>query len=340
MKFLIVGPAWVGDMIMSQTLYKYIKQLHPDAIIDVLAPQATVALLALMPEVRNAITVELGHGQFNLVTRYQLGKKLRAEKYDHAIVTPNSFKSALTPFFANIPQRTGWLGEQRYILLNDARRLDKQKYPLMIQRFAALAINKHEALPEQLPFPKFLMNAEHVSQALDVVLGQKTINKPILALCPGAEFGPAKRWPYEYYAAVAQQKVAEGWAVWLFGSPKEAEAATIIQQATNNACVDVIGKTTLLQAISLLSLTSAVICNDSGLMHVAAALDKPLVVVYGSSSPKFTPPLSQQVKMLSLNLDCSPCFKRECPLGHLHCLKKLMPEQVLNAIQELNVATD
>lgn len=334
MKYLVVGPAWVGDMIMAQSLFKFIKQQDSNAIIDVMAPKSTLDLLLLMPEVRQSIPIDLGHGQFNLCTRYQLGKKLRAEKYDQAIITPNSLKSALMPFFAKIPRRTGWLGEQRYILLNDSRRLNKLKYPLMIQRFAALALEKNAPLPEKLPFPKFSVNAQKVATTvakLDLVL----TGKPILALCPGAEFGPAKRWPPEYYAEVAKQKLKEGWDVWLFGSPKESEAAIVVQEATGYACVDLVGKTKLLQAIDLMSLTAAVICNDSGLMHVAAALDKPLVVLYGSSSPKFTPPLSDQVKILTLALDCSPCFKRECPLGHLNCLNKLMPDLALQALEEL-----
>lgn len=335
-KYLIVGPAWVGDMIMSQTLYKFIKEKEPTAIIDVLAPKSTVALLALMPEVRRAITLDLGHGDLNLKKRYKLGRNLRQESYDHVLVTPNSLKSALIPFFAKIPRRTGWLGEQRYFLLNDIRRLDPVKYPLMIERFAALALDKTAALPAELPKPRFFIPPEQIQSSWHKIFGDREPSKKkILALCPGAEFGPAKRWPYEYYAELAKTKLAEGWEVWLFGSPKESEAAELIQKTTDNGCVDLIGKTGLLDAIALLSMVSLVVSNDSGLMHVAAALAKPLVVIYGSSSPKFTPPLSEQVKILSLGLECSPCFKRNCPLEHLNCLKGLKPELVLKAIDEL-----
>lgn len=333
-KILIIGPAWVGDMIMSQTLYKFIKQNNPDAVIDVIAPKATCSLLSFMPEVRKAILFEGERGKLNFWQRFRLAKQLRVEKYDQAIITPNSFKSAFIPFFAKIKQRTGWLGEQRYGLLNDYRLLDKQKYPLMIERFAALAIDAKAAVPTSLPYPKFTVNEDQVTEALKK-LNITLTNKPVLALCPGAEFGPAKRWPAEYYAEIAKQKLAEGWDIWLFGSPKESDAAKLIQIVTNNACVDLVGKTNLIEAITIMSKASAVVCNDSGLMHVAAALNKPLVVVYGSSSPKFTPPLSKDVKILSLNLDCSPCFKRECPLGHLNCLKHLMPERVLHALNDL-----
>lgn len=334
MKYLIIGAAWVGDMIMSQTLFTFVKQNDPAAIIDVVAPKATVALVELMPEIRQGIVLESGHGDFNLFARYHLGKKLRAEKYDQVLVIPNSWKSALIPFFAKIPRRTGWLGEQRYMLLNDWRKLNKEKYPLMIQRLAALAITKNATLPQKLPYPKLTITSAMIDAALEKTHLSKP-TKPILALCPGAEFGPAKRWPPEYYAEVAAQKLAEGYEVWLFGSPKEAEAAEVIQQHTQQRCVNLVGKTKLLDAVALMSLATAVVTNDSGLMHIAAALDKPLVAIYGSSSPQFTPPLSDKVMVLSLGLDCSPCFQRECPLGHLNCLKKLPASMVLQALSTI-----
>lgn len=337
-QYLIVGPAWVGDMIMAQCLFKLLKQRDPTAQIDVVAPKSTHALLQRMPEVRDAILVPLGHREFGLKTRYQLGKQLREKKYDHAIVTTNSWKSALIPFFANIPKRTGWVGECRYGLLNDARRLDKTQYPLMIERFMALALNKEETLSTPYPKPNFAVNDNDIQQALQKV-GLPQPQKPVLALCPGAAFGPAKRWPPQHFAAVAKAKIKEGWDVWIFGSPNEKVLADNIQAHCDNACVDLCGKTRLLEAIDLLSLASAVVSNDSGLMHTAAALQKPLVVLYGSSSAKFTPPLSESVKMLSLNLPCSPCFKRECPLGHFKCLNDLTPQQALEALETLSGTT-
>jgi heptosyltransferase II len=332
-KILIIGPAWVGDMVMSQALLKRLKALDPNCSIDVLAPAWSSALLERMPEVRRALTMPLGHGQFNLMARWRFGKQLRAEKYDHAIVLPNSWKSALVPFAARIPQRTGWLGEWRFGLLNDARRLDKQKIPLMVQRFLALANNKNSDVPENAKqyWPTLIVTETSINTTLNK-FNLSPSTQSILALCPGAEFGPAKRWPAKHFAAVAKQKLTEGFQVWLFGSVKDQPVAAEIQQATQQACVDFTGRTTLGEAIDLLSLANTVVSNDSGLMHIAAALQRPVIVVYGSSSPRFTPPLSDNVKILSLGLDCSPCFQRICPLGHLKCLHDLSPAQVLAAL--------
>lgn len=329
-KILIVGPSWIGDMVMAQTLFILLKQKNPNCVIDVIAPTFTQALLARMPEINKGIELPIGHGRFNCRKRYQIGTSLRKEDYQRAIVLPNSWKSALIPYFAKIPLRSGWLGEARFGLLNDARKLDKTKYPLMIQRFMALGLGKDEKLEESDIKP---------SLETDDSLTQKTIakfkiktQKKILALCPGAEYGPAKRWPADYFAKLAIEKLEEGWQVCIFGSEKDKPHAKIIQLGTHNKCIDLCGKTSLEEAIDLLSMVDTVVTNDSGLMHIAAALDKPLVVIYGSSSPDFTPPLSDKVKIMSLELACSPCFKRVCPLDHMKCMYDLMPKQVLESL--------
>ena len=331
MKTLVVGPAWVGDMVMAQTLFRLLKQRQPDMQIDVLAPAWTRPLLDRMPEVNEAIDSPFTHGQMRLRDRYRLGVSLRLRGYDRAIVLPNSFKSALVPYVAKIRRRTGWVGEMRYGLLNDVRRRQKQQLPLMVERFMALGLEKGEALPEHLPRPALRTSSESVSHSLQQ-LGLNQPQQPVLALCPGAEFGASKRWPAEYYAEVANNKLANGWSVWLFGSAKERAVADQIDALSDHRCVNLAGTTQLNEAIDLLSLADAVVANDSGLMHIAAALGRPLVVVYGSTSPKFTPPLSDQVSILSLELDCSPCFKRECPLKHNRCMKDLKPVQVIEGI--------
>lgn len=343
-KILVVAPAWVGDMVMAQALFKLLKRRLPAAIIDVLAPVWAQTLLERMPEVRKVIPMPLGHGQLQLKKRWQLGRALRAEHYDQSIVLPNSWKSAVIPWAAKIPQRTGWFGEWRLGTLNDARFLNKQQLPLMAQRFLALGLSKENAvlvserdsMAAIAPYhPQLRVSAESVAQALSKFNLSKTYAQPILALCPGAEYGSAKRWPAEYYAAVAKARLAAGWAVWIFGSAKDQPIAAEIQQQLQNAAVDFTGRTTLGEAVDLLSLATVVVSNDSGLMHIAAALQRPLVVLYGSSSPQFTPPLSDHVKILTLQLFCSPCFQRECPLHHLKCLHDLSPSLVLQAIDEL-----
>lgn len=332
-KILIVGPAWVGDMVMAQTLFKLIKQLDNQCDIDVIAPNWSRPLLQRMPEVRNAIPLPIPHRKLHLLLRYRIGRRLRRRNYDQAIILPNSLKSAFIPFIAQIPHRTGWLGEFRWLLLNDVRYLNKNKLPLLIERFMALAQVKNTELPTELLWPSLQVSATQIAKTI-AKLQLQTV-KPILALCPGAEFGPAKQWPAAYFADVAREKIKAGWQVWLFGSAKDQIISQEIQQTTDSNCINLAGKTSLAEAIDLLSLSQMVVSNDSGLMHIAAALNKPLVVLYGSSSPRFTPPLAEKIKILNLELACSPCFKRQCPLEHLKCLQDLLPQRVLDAITEL-----
>lgn len=330
-KILIIGPSWVGDTIMAQTLFKLIKHRDPSARIDVLAPAWTFSLLSRMAEVTKSIEMPLTHGELKLKERYRLAKLLRKENYDEAIVLPNSFKSALIPWLANIPKRTGWKGEFRYGLLNDVRHLDKKQYPLMIEQYMALGVEPDETLPTPYPEPEFLVSPASQEATLEKY---KPIwrGKPILALAAGAEFGPSKRWPEEYFAEIANQKLAEGWDIWLFGSPKDRPVTEKIMELTDNRCENISGRTQLAETIDLLSLTSGVITNDSGLMHMAAALKKPVITIYGSTSPAFTPPLSSKATILKLDLPCQPCFKRACPLVHHRCMRDLPPAQVLSAM--------
>lgn len=330
---LVIGPAWVGDMVMAQSLFRLIKQRQPAAVIDVLAPAWTFSVLSRMPEVAEAIEMPVTHGQLALRTRYVLAKKLRQRAYDQAIVLPNSFKSALIPWFARIPQRTGWVGECRYGILNDVRRLDKQRYPLMIEQFMALGLPREEELIKPYPQPAFHVPAAN-QQAVLTKHRPHWRGRPVLALCAGAEFGPAKRWPANYYATVANQKIVEGWDVWLFGSQKDKPITDEIMRLTNGLCENLAGRLELAETIDLMSLVTGVVTNDSGLLHIAAALQKPLVALYGSTSPAFTPPLSDNATVLKLDLACQPCFERECPLGHHLCMRDLKPELVLSVIQQ------
>ncbi|MDX2164777.1 MAG: lipopolysaccharide heptosyltransferase II [Gammaproteobacteria bacterium] len=321
MKILIIGPAWVGDMVMAQVLFKFIKSRDADAIIDVIAPDFTRPLLERMPEINAISALPFKHGEFSFSKRWALGKSLREKNYDECIVLPNSWKSAIIPFAAKIPKRTGFKGEMRYGLLNNIKYLDKKLLPLMIQRFAYLALDKDEKLSDRLPKPKLMTQSRPNETA-----------KKIIALCPGAEFGPSKRWPEEYYADVANKLAEHGFDIWLFGSAKDKSITDKINMLTENRCENLAGTTSLSEAIDLLAQTSLVITNDSGLMHIAAALDKPLIALYGSTDPGFTPPLSTKAKILSIDLYCRPCFQRECPLKHHRCMKNLLPQHVWEAI--------
>lgn len=340
-KILMIGPSWIGDMVMAQALFM---GLHEDALaagetleIDVLAPAWSRPLLERMPQVARAIDMPFRHGELNLLGRYRLGKALRKEGYQQVIVLPNSFKSALPALFSRIKRRTGWRGEARGLLLNDVRDLDKKALPLMVQRFVALGREHGAPLPAPLPRPALVTQTLAVEEALQA-LGL-AMSLPVLVICPGAEFGDAKQWPAEHFASLSATQIARGWQVWIMGSAKDNGVATQIQgllpSAARAACHDLTGKTTLAQAIDLMSLARAVVSNDSGLMHIAAALGRPIVALYGSTSADFTPPLADQVQLLAIDIDCRPCFARVCPLGHKRCLVDLTPALALDALHKV-----
>ncbi|OHX14786.1 lipopolysaccharide heptosyltransferase II [Chromobacterium sphagni] len=332
-KILVIGPSWVGDSVMAQPLYRRLHQRHPELELHVFAPSWTLPLLARMPEVAKSHLNPFGHGALRLMERWRVARQLAREGFDQVIVLPNSLKSALIPLFAGIPLRTGFLGESRYGFLNDSRELDEHELPMMVERFCALAEDKKRPLPRPIPNPR--LSADPAVQKLVAQRLGLDVGRLIIAFCPGAEYGQAKRWPARHFAELARRFDAAGYAVWLFGSGKDKEIGEEISRLSQGCAVNLCGATGLEEAIDLIGLCSLAVCNDSGLMHVAAALDKPLVALYGSSSPDFTPPLSDQAAVVSLNLDCSPCFERSCPYGHTDCLEKMQPDMVWQAAQGL-----
>lgn len=341
-KILILGPAWIGDMVLAHSLFQTLKAQRPDALIDVAAPAWTLPLVERMPEINQAIALPFKHGQLALFERIKFGRSLKNHGYTQAILLVNSFKSAILPLAAGISQRTGFLGEFRFGLLNDIRPLDKTKWLRTVDRFITLGLHKSQISSPphaNTPNPRLIASRDNARQALHH-LGLNEPTQKILGLCPGAEYGEAKRWPAEYYAEVAQYALDKDWQVWLFGSVKDIPITSQVNQLTKNRCLDLGGKTKLGDAIDLMSLCNTVISNDSGLMHVAAALDKKVIAIYGSSDPRHTPPMQSEAVIEYLGLACSPCFKRECPLqdpnAHLACLKKLNPATVINAIHIKN----
>lgn len=338
-KILVIGATWLGDMIMSQSLFKVLhKQGHT---IDVLAPKWNHAVLNCMPEINQAIEMPFDHGEVKLYARYKFAKILRANNYDSCMVIPNSFKSALIPFWAKIPKRTGWLGEYRYLVLNNLQKLNKTAMPLMVQRLIGLAyLNKDfdqtniNAL--KYDYPELKVSDDFIHLTLNKF--SLNSNKKILTLAPGAAFGEAKKWPEEYFATVANDKISQGWDVWLLGSPKDKSIADAVNLKTNNLCHNLAGKLQLPETVALISQAKVVVSNDSGLLHVAAALNIPLVGIYGSTSPDFTPPLIADNKKSILtvkNLACRPCFQKTCKFGHLKCLRDITPKLVIDSINSL-----
>lgn len=332
---LIVGPAWVGDMVMAQSLFRFLREQAPDRALDVVAPAWSEPLLARMPEVRHRYLLRAGHGQLVLRSRWRLARSLRRNGYGRAIVLPRTYKSALVPFFAGIPRRTGMVGEQRWGLLTDLRRFGERGPRRVAERFISLGLPADAPLPPKCPRPRLRSSPAGAEAAVTAL--RLAGDGPVLTLCPGAAFGESKRWPAKHFAEIARRRFADGWRVWLLGSDQDRDATRAVSE-TVPAAIDLAGRTSLEQAIDLLSIADAVVSNDSGLMHVAAALDRPLVTLYGSSDPNLTPPLSPRAQPLWLNLDCSPCFQRTCPLGHTDCLWRLTPDRVDQALADVHRA--
>jgi heptosyltransferase-2 len=328
-RLLVIGSAWIGDMVIAHSLLRLLRELHPAARLDVVAPSSTRPLLDFMPEIDHGFELAVGHGRLALAARWRLARRLAGEGYQRALVLPRSAKAALIPFLAGVPERIGFRGEARFGLLTDARPdADRRERPEQV-RFASLALPQGASLPA-LPAPRLRVPQALAAAAL-AAHGLAALPAP-LALAPGAEYGSSKRWPVEHFAALARLLAGPSRPVWLLGGPADRAAGAAIAAAVGPGVRDLTGRTTLAEAVALLGLAEAVVSNDSGLMHVAAALGRRQVALYGSSDPRRTPPLNPAARILSLGLDCSPCFARDCPLGHHRCLVDLAPERVAAAL--------
>jgi heptosyltransferase-2 len=325
-KILVIGPSWLGDMVMAQKLFKVIKDHYPKSKLHVASPIWTIPLVSRMPEVDKSIALPFSHGELNILKRYQLGKSLKVEGYTQAIVLTNSFKSALIPFFANIPKRTGFLGEMRFGLINDCIQKDKSLYRT-VDQFLALA-PKNKNIKTSLS--TYLVSKPN--QARKFLKGKLKPSDKVLGIAPGAEYGEAKRWPIEYFAKVAIEAIENNWKVILLGSSNDHDLGRSLDRLTKNKVINLIGKTKLEEVIDVMSICNSFLSNDSGLMHVAASLGIKQIAIFGSSDPKKTPPLSRHAKLIYLGLSCSPCFERTCPLQHTNCLKNIKPEEIIRKI--------
>ncbi len=340
---LVVAPSWIGDMVMAQSLLIRLKEMYPGARITVFAPSWCLSLLERMPQIDETVPNPFGHGQLRIMDRLKTASELRAKNFDLALVLPHSIKSAMIPFFARIPVRRGWLGEQRYVLLNQRYR-DKRPLPLLVEQYNALAFDPEGFTNDTVrifPYPALEVRRENIPAILEKF--HLPLSDNVLGLCPGAEYGPAKRWPTSYFAKAAASWIERGGSVHIFGGPKDlplaGEILGFIDEKFKRYCHILAGKTTLPEVVDLLSGCRGVITNDSGLMHVSAAAGVPVVAVYGSSTTNYTPPLSKKAKALFLkDLDCRPCFKRTCPLQHTRCLKEITPEMVIRELDILLTA--
>ena len=329
-RVLVIAPSWVGDAILSEPLIARLRAQGVKQPIDVVAPPWCGPVYARMRGIGRIIDSPAAHGELALRERRRLGIALRAEGYARAYVLPNTWKSALVPWFARIAKRIGYVGEMRGGLLSDARRLDRRAMPQLVTRYAALA-EAHGRTIDEPPAPTLVPDANNTAAAMRALALSE--EGPVAILCPGAEFGPAKRWPVEHFASLATRLKDDGYAIWILGSPNDAPVAkALIDALGTRASIarDLSGRTDLGTAIDLMAIASLVVSNDSGLMHAAAAVGVPLVALFGSSSPAYTPPLSATARIARIEIACSPCFQRECPLGHFRCMRDLSPDMVYN----------
>jgi heptosyltransferase-2 len=336
-RILVIAPNWIGDAVMSQPLLAAIKASYPHAVIDVLATPWVAPVYRACSEVTELIEADLRHGQLQWGLRRALASQIKKRNYASCYVLPNSLKSALIPWLANIPVRIGYQGELRRFLLTEtkANSPKTQRIP-MVEHYANLCApsgNLDTTInpPYLVPMASALESARARLQAAGIQ------TDALVVLCPGAEYGPSKRWPAAHFAALAQSilNAKPTASVVLLGSPSDRVIgdAVVSTAASQSRMFNWCGATSLDEAIAIISLCSNVVSNDSGLMHIGAALQVPQVAIFGSSDPSHTPPNSAKATVISLHLPCSPCHQRECPLGHLNCLNQINAEQVFAAIQ-------
>lgn len=337
-RILIVGPTWVGDSVIAQSLYRHIKQLNATTTIDVLVPKYLHGLLGRMPEIRRTIDMPLTHGELGLRKRRRIGHDLRGY-YDRAIVLPRSFKAALIPWFAKIATRTGFCGEMRYGLINDMRHLDNCTIPRLANRYVLLGQHEKTSAPQYILPPRLIVKAKNARRCIER-LGLKC-NNPILILAPGTADEPAKKWPINYFSEIAKHYANEGYQIWILGSENDQAAghsiANIAEVSVNNLC----GRTSLEDTVDILAQADIVISNDSGLMHIAAAVGTPVVGIFGSTTPEYTLPISNRVGYLWKQVPCSPCWQQTCRYGHYRCLTEITPTDVISVVSDtIKLKTD
>ncbi|MBH44517.1 MAG: lipopolysaccharide heptosyltransferase II [Gammaproteobacteria bacterium] len=326
---LIVAPAWIGDFIISQAVYKQLKNLNESCEIDLIIKGDLIPLAKMMPEIKNIYELTIPHGVLGLKKRIKLSQKLSNHKYNECFVLQNSFKSALIPWFLKIPIRVGYSTELRFLLLNRHYKLVKHQLS-MVNRYLKLLDSQYSYnLKPQI--------------TIDSDCRIKTIkkfnldnNKKNLFFCPDAEFGPAKRWPIEKWIELIAH-LSINYPIYIVGKDPEMLKSFSSAFANHKNVHNLINRTSLQEVVNLLSCAAVVVSNDSGLMHIAASVNAKIISLFGSSSPDYTAPLIDDgdSKVIYKELSCSPCFERECPLKHLNCLNSITSENVIHEIDKI-----
>ena len=340
---LVISPNWIGDAVMAQPLLQLLKAAHPERPIDVLAPPPVAPVWRQMAEVDEVMVTPFRHGALQLKERWRYARALRQRGYADAYVLPNTLKFALIPWLAGIARRVGYKGESRYGLINVMHHDDVPPRP-MVPFYAALALAPVAPLPQAqrsaVPRPRLVAGAEQIAAAC--AKAGLDAGRPLVAFAPGAEFGTAKRWPPGHFGALARAILAArpDAQVALLGSPKDRETCDEVLQAAGaaSAVFNLAGAASLAEAVALIAHAGAVVSNDSGLLHVASALNRPVIAIYGPTDPGHAPPFADVAASISLRLECAPCKQRECPLGHHDCMQKIAPQQVWQTLQPMLAA--
>ncbi|OWW18982.1 lipopolysaccharide heptosyltransferase II [Noviherbaspirillum denitrificans] len=333
---LIISPNWIGDAVMAQPLLRLLRDRHPEYPIDVLAPAWVAPVWRAMREVDSVLEAPFRHGALQLRERREYAAMLAGRGYSEAYVLPNTLKFALIPWLAGIPKRVGYKGEMRYGLLNVIHHDNRDKPRPMVSFYAALANPPARDVPppSALPKPALYVSEERMAEvALHLGLSMKL---PLVLFAPGAEFGSAKRWPTSHFAELAKAIRSERSDVQiaLMGSAKDKEVCEEIV-ALVPGVRNLAGVTKLDEAVALIAAANAVVSNDSGLLHIASALNRPIVAIYGPTDPLHAPPFSDVAKSIFLGIECSPCRERECPLDHHRCMKDISAEMVWQPLREM-----
>ncbi|HEY0847777.1 MAG TPA: lipopolysaccharide heptosyltransferase II [Noviherbaspirillum sp.] len=326
---LVISPNWIGDAVMAQPLLRLLRDKQPDRPIDVLAPAWVAPVWRAMREVDTVLEAPFRHGMLQLRERREYARMLRARGYADAYVLPNTLKFALIPWLAGIPKRVGYRGEMRYGLLNVMHHDNKAAPRPMVSFYAALAHPPAQDVPPPaaLPRPTLFVSEEKIAQVSTRV--GLHMDRPLVLFAPGAEFGSAKRWPTSHFAELAKtiQRERGNVQIALMGSGKDKDVCDEIVAAVPSVR-NLAGVTALDEAVALIAMASAMVSNDSGLLHIASALNRPIVAIYGPTDPLHAPPFSDVAKSLYLALECAPCRQRECPLGHHRCMQEISAQMV------------
>ena len=333
-RLLVIAPNWIGDAVMAQPLLQLLKQQHPEHAIDVLAAAWVAPVVRAMAEVDQVLETPFRHGALQLRQRWRFARALSRRGYSAAYILPNTLKFALLPWFAGIPLRVGYQGESRYGLINRMHHDEPGQPRAMVNFYAALAFAPSAHFDQKLPTPLLSLAPEaRLTTLRSLGLSE---HEQLICFGPGAEFGPSKRWPPEHFATLANLILRHSphAQIVLLGSPKDAEVCAEIK-ALCPPVHALAGQTSLTQALALLSGATAVVSNDSGLLHIASAFNRPVLAIYGSTDPDHAPPFSQGAKSFSLRLACAPCKQRDCPLGHHDCMRKLAPDLLWPTLQAL-----